>query len=315
MTKDEILKKPVGGDVPKPEFAKPKPLNLPPQKVTTNTELFHALNPDMPKSQEQLAHEDKKRKRDELFAKIGDGVSAISNLFFTTQYAPDATPKQTASERVQLKWDKLRNEDDKKRANYYNQLVLARRADDEKAQKDREWKLQLQLHNHKMEMENAKANRDKELGNLNLLLAQGKIDEQQWKAEKARIEAGYADAINNSIVEKNKAQTNAANASASNSSASAERHRKEARGEFMVYDKDGNEHWFKDADAAENFARGQGTWVDEYGKKTTTTTPEFEGDSEKVVTTEEIIGGKSVKPNKKPNPMSSNTNKKPNPMQ
>lgn len=52
-------------------------------------ELFKKLNPYTPPTDEELAKEKKKQKRDQIFAAIGDGISALSNLYFTTQGAPN----------------------------------------------------------------------------------------------------------------------------------------------------------------------------------------------------------------------------------
>lgn len=73
-----------------------------------------------PMSPDELAAEEKKRKRSKLFASIGDGISALSNLYFTTKDAPNMyNPRSTMSERQQARWDKI---DAERRAN--NQIYL-----------------------------------------------------------------------------------------------------------------------------------------------------------------------------------------------
>ena len=83
-------------------------------------ELYKKLNPYKPPTDEELAKEKKKQKREQIFAAIGDGISALSNLFFTTQYAPNMyTGKNTMSERTKVRYDKLMKEREGKEKEYY----------------------------------------------------------------------------------------------------------------------------------------------------------------------------------------------------
>ena len=103
-------------------------------------ELFKKLNPYTPPTDEELAKEKKKQKRDQIFAAIGDGISALSNLFFTTQYAPNMyTGKNTMSERTRVRYDRLMKEREGKEKEYYAGLMKAKIADEEKADRDRKW--------------------------------------------------------------------------------------------------------------------------------------------------------------------------------
>lgn len=52
--------------------------------------------------------EEKRDRRNRLFSAIGDGVSALSNLFFTTQYSPNMYDgNATLSGKARERWDKL----------------------------------------------------------------------------------------------------------------------------------------------------------------------------------------------------------------
>ena len=87
-------------------------------------ELYKKLNPYKPPTDEELAKEKKKQKREQIFAAIGDGISALSNLFFTTQYAPNMyTGKNTMSERTKVRYDKLMKEREGKEKEYYEGLM------------------------------------------------------------------------------------------------------------------------------------------------------------------------------------------------
>ena len=72
--------------------SKPETTATPPTKQSevnggglSYAELYKKLNPYKQPTDEELAKERKKQKRDQIFAAIGDGISALSNLFFTTQ--------------------------------------------------------------------------------------------------------------------------------------------------------------------------------------------------------------------------------------
>ncbi len=109
-------------------------------------ELFKQLNPYTPPTAEEVEKEKKKRRRDELFAAIGDGISALSNLYFTTKGAPNMyTGKNTMSEKTKVRYDKLVKDREEKNTAYYNGLMRARQADAENAHRERSWQRQLRL--------------------------------------------------------------------------------------------------------------------------------------------------------------------------
>ena len=108
--------------------------------------MFRQLNPYTPPTAEELEKEKKKQKRNQIFAAIGDGISALSNLFFTTQYAPNMyTGKSTMSERTKIRYDKLMKDREEKRKEYYGGLLKAKMADAEEAHRERSWQRQLGL--------------------------------------------------------------------------------------------------------------------------------------------------------------------------
>lgn len=171
------------------------------------TDLFLRTAP-APPSKEELERQRRKERREKTFAAIGDGISALSNLFFTTRYAPNvAMPAATASERTRARWEKIAADQEAARQAYLKGLMGALAADREQAGKDREWRLKLGL----AEAEEA---RDEEMHELDKQLMDGKITEQQHKAGKAAVDEKYAPALAESLVGQRKASANASNASA-----------------------------------------------------------------------------------------------------
>ena len=81
-------------------------------------EVLRADNDEKVK-QKQVELEDKRRNRKRLFNSIGDGIAALSNLYFTTQGAPSVQydPRSSLSARSQARWDemdKIRNAEEQK---------------------------------------------------------------------------------------------------------------------------------------------------------------------------------------------------------
>ncbi len=109
-------------------------------------DMFKKLNPYTPPTEEELEKEKKRQKRELMFAAIGDGITALANLFFTTQYAPNMySGKNTLSERAQVRYDKLKKERDENNAAYANGMQRAMQADERKAEADRAWQRTLGL--------------------------------------------------------------------------------------------------------------------------------------------------------------------------
>lgn len=90
---------------------------------------------------EERENQKRSRAASQILATIGDGLSAISNLHYTTQYAPNAEQHSG----VQYLTDKWKRDDDERRDNFlkgtslYQQMQAAKRAEDElKYRRDRD---------------------------------------------------------------------------------------------------------------------------------------------------------------------------------
>nr|WP_314158904.1 hypothetical protein [uncultured Prevotella sp.] len=108
------------------------------------TDMFTKLSPYQPPTPEELANERKKEKREKVFSAISDGISALSNLYFTTKYAPNMYRQENSqSAKTENKWEKLRANRDAQQNAYIRNLMAANQADDERKDKDRAWMRQL----------------------------------------------------------------------------------------------------------------------------------------------------------------------------
>ena len=102
-----------------------------PQKKLTYAEMYQKMTPFKPKTAEELEKERKKQKREAIFAAIGDGISAMSNLFFTTRYAPNAyDPAEGMAATTRARFDKLKKEYDDNARQYMDGYMRAMQMDD-----------------------------------------------------------------------------------------------------------------------------------------------------------------------------------------
>ena len=255
VTKKAPLPTPAGAQPP--EAAPPAKS---PERKMSYVEMFQQMSPYKPPTAEELEKERKKEKRDKVFAAIGDGIAALSNLYFTTKGAPNAfDPRNSLSAKARERWDKLNKEREENARYYMQEAMKAQALDDDRDDKDRSYmsKLQNDYRNYLLKL--SADNRAAELHDLDKQLRQGKINEQTYKAKKAEVEAKYAEATQKSVIAKNKASAKASNASAANSYASAAEHRRNVNSGYAWYEKNGTRHIAKTKDEAMYNAQQHGT--------------------------------------------------------
>lgn len=241
---------PAGAEAP--EATQPKKMSY--------VEMFRQMSPYKPPTAEELEKERKKEKRDKVFAAIGDGIAALSNLYFTTKGAPNAfDPRNSLSAKARERWDKLNKEREENARYYMQEAMKAQALDDDRDDKDRSYMAKLQNDYRNYLLKLSADNRAAELHDLDKQLRQGKINEQTYKAKKAEVEAKYAEDNQKSVIAKNKAAAKASNASANNSNAQAAEHRRNVNSGYAWYEKDGTRHIAKTKDEAVYNARQHGT--------------------------------------------------------
>lgn len=285
-------------------------------KSLSYAELLDKLWPNKPKTDEELEQERKKQKRTSIFAAISDGISALSNLYFTSQYAPDAfDPSKGMTATTKARFDKLKKDYENNQRQYLSAYMQAAKMDADSADKDRSWR-------HMLEREivtdrykeaadtraQAKADRDASMAELRMELMQGKINQQEAAVEAKRIEAEYADAYWQSRIDKNNYRRPIGSGK---------------KAEYPWYDSEGNLHYANSYEAMRQNAINNGTWSDATQESSSTrTTTDRRGNTKGTssTTTTKPAKGHSEKPQrKKPNPMGDVSNsdgkqKKKNPM-
>lgn len=211
----------------------------------------HGNRPETP---EEKAAREKREKREAVLSAVGDGISALSNLFFTTKGAPNSyDPRSSMSAAARARWDKLKAE---REANLriYNEGYLRALSMDLQDEKDeRNWRHTIERERIADRRYEDKAKRDAALADLNEQLKRHQITAAEYKAEQERIASEYAEAYEQSRIGKNIA---AATASVARAGAEDRRNAKE----FSAWDENGKEHKFKSKSAAIEFAKQHGTY-------------------------------------------------------
>jgi hypothetical protein len=131
------------------------PVNIEKARLTY-ADMYKLANQYSELTPEEKEKEEKRRKREQLFAAIGDGISGLANLYFTTQgglHSFDGS--HTQSQQVENRWQALIADREAKRKAYLDGLLRAQQADDERADKERAWKRQLGLDKYKQDKDAA----------------------------------------------------------------------------------------------------------------------------------------------------------------
>lgn len=304
----------------------PEQQTPPEKKKLSYVELFQQMSPYKPPTPEELEKERKKQKREAIFAAIGEGISAMSNLYFTTQYAPNAyDPSKGMAATTKARFDQLKKDREENQRQYMDGFMRAMRWDAEDERDDRNWQHTLErekVTDHYKEAADAraqaKADRDAAMAELRMELMEGRIDQQEAAARAKKIEADYADAYWQSRIGKNNYRRPIGGGSRGGGGKPAE---------YPWYDSDGNLHYAHSYEAMRQNAINHGTWSEATQQSTTTrTTTDRRGKtkSSSSSNTTKPAKGHSERPQsgKKPNPMDGGGNsgggskkkKKKNPM-
>ena len=286
-------------------------------------EMFQEMSPYKPPTKEELEKERKRQKREAIFTAIGEGISAMSNLWFTSQYAPNMYDgEKSLGSKTRERWDKLKKEREANQKEYMTGFMRAMEMDANQEHRDRTWthtlereKVQDQFRESADLRAEAKATRDAAMADLRMKLMQGKIDTQDAIAEAKRIEAEYAAAYQQSRINKN----NRTGTSSGGSRGGG------ATPKYPVFNKDGDVvgHVHTRDEAVSETERNGGTYPSQTRETQTDTQNGRRKKSTSTSTTTTPSAGRTPRQQnsgKKPNPMggsssqSSGKQKKKNPM-
>lgn len=209
-----------------------------------------------------------REKRNKTINAIGDTISSLSNLYFTTQYAPNMyDPKNSMSEKAQTLYDKYIAESRSERDKEMNARAKAAQLRATAAQQENAY--------------NMRAAQLKELAERNRAEAQRRATADKWKkqfnADKLDEYARHNGAMEQIAANKTKAYAKKAERSGGGKGSKAN-----SKGEFFVYDSNGNPvqnpnggYGFKTKAAADAFAEQNGYSVEVPTSSTSTSTDAY----------------------------------------
>ena len=229
-----------------------------------------------PESDEDRKKRERKERSKKIIAAVGDGLMALSNLYFTTKGAPNMYNHQTMSQQTPLQ-KRLEEAKKEREANADKYLQYSLKIGD--LQNDRAKTLrEIEAQQEAQKLAREKAQREQEQHGWLAALQPDKQREQAGKATKAEQEAITAEAeaktapeLYAAKVETEKARGVAQKASATNSYASAAAHNRSNVNEFSAWDENGKEHHFRTKDAAVAYAKQHGTFEETDDTSTRTT--------------------------------------------
>lgn len=237
--------------------------------------LRRAAAESAPENEEERRKRERRERSHKIISAVVDGTRALANLYFTSQYAPDASDAQKsylskANERIEaMKAERKANED------RYNNLML-RIGDVQNARAATLREMQAKQEAQKLARDKAK--QEAEAHGWQAILQHWKQKKAEQEAITAEAEATYAPETNKAKLETERARkgsyeasASASRASAANSYASARAHDRSNVNEFSAWDEYGNEYKFESKDAADRFARQHGTWQEEEVSSSKTT--------------------------------------------
>ena len=229
-----------------------------------------------PETPEERRKRERREKSKRIIAAVSDGISALGNLYFTSQYAPNMYDHEKGSmtDAVDARLERLKAERERKRDRYLNFSLKLGDLENQRAATLRE----LEAQQERQKLAREKAEREAEAHGWLAALQPDKQREQAGKADKAEHDAlsSWYVAQNKpkelelkNATERNKAD--AYRAAAINSIASANEHNRGNQNEFYAWDEYGKMHTFGKKSSADAFAKQHGTWQEEDVSETTNT--------------------------------------------
>lgn len=274
---------------------------------------------------EQQAKREKREKSQRLMAAIGDGLRSLSNLYFTSQYAPNAydPTKDSNYEKEDARLKELKAEREANRDKYLNYALKIGDLENERASTVRE--LEAQAEKMKMAREDAarkaqkhqwEANLQPEIQRKATADANAAESNAKTKGTEAKYAEGYYKGRNQLQGEKintEQARQGSYRASAANSYAAARAHDRSNVNEFTAYDEKGRPHSFRTKQAADTYAQQHGTYqqVDKTVTKSTETKDRMGKPKEKSVVSSRTSGGPTQADNTPPSRRRNNDNTPP----
>lgn len=238
------------------------------KQIATLNEL---ANRNRPETEEERKRRMRRERSSKIMAGVTDGIRALSNLYFTTKYSPNAYDhrRDSAITPLQEKLEALRRERKEAGDRYYNYVLQAGALENERdkamqAEKERQQRMDIANEEHQWRKDIQPEIQRKAVGEADaagyraqaegVKSAYAPIQQQAdlaLKGEKENTEKKRQKVLGSQVV-LNGAKTREAHARAGAAGRSNAR-------EYRAWDRHGRERWFSDEKSALSFARQEGT--------------------------------------------------------
>lgn len=153
----------------------------------------------------------RKMRRDKLFTSLGNGIQALSNLYFTTRYAPSMYDgRHSASEQTQIRYDRMLSQREKARKDALAEKIAAANIGRDRIA----LALQQERWNWQKDRDKAEDERKQQKHGLEMTGLDHRNRKAKADADAAETKAGRADEYEQSRIDRNKAATAASYARA-----------------------------------------------------------------------------------------------------
>lgn len=233
------------------------------QKKLSYVELFQQLSPYKPPTPEELERERKRQKREAIFSAIGEGISALSNLFFTSQYAPNAfDPSKGMAATTKRRFDQLKKEREANQREYMAGYMRAMQMDADAARDERNWSHTIEREKitdrWRQDAEKRKQDKDEfdaQKRQLELQYLQGKIDRNEYLKQQEKLETDYMKKHNQKMPTTPKPSSGRSGGGSSGGKGGGGK-----PGEYPWFDSNGNLHYAHSYEAMRQNAIQNDTW-------------------------------------------------------
>lgn len=227
-----------------------------------------------PETEWERRERERKERSWRIIGSVSDGLSALSNLWFTSQYAPDMfDPDKGQLKPLNERIERMKAERDKDADRYLQYALKIGDLHNGRAGTLRALRAQREqqrLAREAAAREAARDKRDRDMHQLKLQVLQGEIDAKAAEAKRKQIEAQYAEALQKAKIAELGAKTaeHKAGVVAKHAAAGASNRANRHRYKYTAFDKHGKPHGFDSEGEANNFAKRENTYVYEVVEET-----------------------------------------------
>ena len=219
-------------------------------------------------TEEQRKKREKREKARRIIGAVSDGLRAMGNLYFTSQYAPNMYSEHgSMAKAVDDRIERLKREREKNRDAFLKYSIDLGRAKGDRAKTLRE--LEAEMERRKIAADHAQ--REAELHPLNVAIKSEQGRKEKGLADKAATQADYAGRQEEADLKIKDEKAKTEKARQGSYKAQAGSYNRSHPKEFYAWDENGNRYSFSSEKAAEKFAIQHGTLEERDVTETTST--------------------------------------------